>query len=100
MQKLGSDSLSTVYSKTENVLDQGGRALFSAALVSRISAWHVCSFQPPPPRLAKSLCLHADASGVSRPGGLLPSCPSFVTDQGKTEPLLHSGPDPAPGSAL
>jgi hypothetical protein len=38
--------------------------LFSAALVSRISAWRVCSFQPPPPRLAKSLCLHADASGV------------------------------------
>ena len=35
--------------------DQGGRALFSAAIVSRISAWRICSFQPPPARLAKSL---------------------------------------------
>ena len=31
--------------------------MFSAALVSRISVWLVCSFQPPPLRLAKSLCL-------------------------------------------
>jgi hypothetical protein len=45
--------------------DRGGRALFSAALASRVSGWHVCSFQPPPPRLNKSLRLHASPSGVS-----------------------------------
>src|SRR5664279_2577512 len=46
--------------------DQGGRALFLGALVSRVFGWRVCSFQPPPPRLAKSLCPHQDASGVLR----------------------------------
>src|SRR6516165_6986515 len=35
--------------------DREGRVVSWAALVSRISAWRVCSFQPPPPRLAKSL---------------------------------------------